>query len=340
MKERSDGDSASLQLRAMKYYVTLILGVFLISPLALAQPRSVSDYPNRTIKIIVSAPPGGGPDIAARIIGEKLRQIWSQPVVVENRPGNAGNVGSEAVALAEPDGYTLLAAQPAPLTTNAILYRKLTFDPTAFEPILIMTSFPNLLVVRPDFPANSVPELINYAKANPNKVNFASQGIGTTPHLTGELFARMTATQLVHVRYRGTAQAVNDIVASHVDMMFLELSATFQLHKAGRAKILAAATKERVASVPNVPTLQELGLTAFQSLTWNALAAPPKTPSAIVGKLNATINEIFRMPEIKAHFASLNMQLVGGTPAQMADFLKSETLRWGAVIRAANVTIN
>ena len=329
-----------MRLRAMMCFVTLLLGALMVAPSAFAQSKGVADYPNRTIKIIVSAPPGGGPDIAARIIGEKLRQMWGQPVVVENRPGNAGNVGTEAVALAEPDGYTLLAAQPAPLTTNAMLYKKLGFDPTAFEPILIMTSYPNLLVVRPDFPASSVPELINFAKANPGKINFASQGIGTTPHLTGELFARMTGTQLVHVPYRGTSQAVNDIVASHVDMMFLELSATFELYKAGRAKVLAAAAKDRVAVIANVPTLQELGLADFQSLTWNALAAPPKTPSAIVGKINAAINEIFRTPEIKAHFATLNMQLVGGTPAQMTEFLKSETQRWGAVIRAANVTVN
>jgi tripartite-type tricarboxylate transporter receptor subunit TctC len=221
-----------------------------------------------------------------------------------------------------------------------VLYKKLGFNPSAFEPILIMTSYPNVLVVRPDFPANTVQELTAYAKANPAKLNFASQGIGTTPHLTGELFARVTGTQLVHVPYRGTAQAVNDIVASHVDMMFLELTASFELYKAGRAKILAAATKDRVAVLPNVPTLQELGYADFQSLTWNALAAPPKTPPAVVAKLNAAINEVFRMPDIKAHLASLNMQPVGGTPAEMADFLKSETKRWSAVIRAANVTVN
>jgi len=325
----------------MKCLTTLlIVGLWLAAPAAFAQQKDAADYPNRTIKILVSAPPGGGPDIAARIIAEKLRQMWDQPVVVENRPGNAGNVGAEAVALAEPDGYTLLAAQPAPLTTNAVLYKKLAFDPAAFEPILVMTAFPNFLVMRPDFSANTVQELIAYAKANPGKLNFASQGMGTTPHLTGELFARMTGTQLVHVPYRGTAQAVNDIVAGHVDMMFLELSASFELYKGGRAKILAAATKERVAVLPNVPTLQEIGLADFQSLTWNALAAPPKTPPAIVAKLNAAINEIFQTPEIKAHFATLNMQPIGGTPAQMAEFLKSETRRWGAVIRAANVTVN
>jgi tripartite-type tricarboxylate transporter receptor subunit TctC len=297
-------------------------------------------YPSRAIKIIVCAPPGGGPDIAARIIAEKLRQMWSEPIVVENRPGSAGNAGTEAVSLAEPDGYTLLAAQPAPLTTNALLYKKLAFDPTALEPILIMTAFPNLLVVRPNFPANTLPDLIAYAKANPGKLNYASQGIGTTPHLTGELFAGVTGTQLVHVPYRGTAQAVTDVVAGHVDMMFLQLSESTELYKGGRAKILAVAAKERAAVLPNIPTFQEMGLADFQSLTWNALAAPPKTPAAIIAKLNKAINDVFRMPDIKAHFATLNMQPVGGTPAQMTEFLRSETRRWGDVIRAAKVTLN
>jgi tripartite-type tricarboxylate transporter receptor subunit TctC len=309
------------------------------SPAGAQQRDAVADYPNRTIKILVSAPPGGGPDIAARMIAEKLRQRWGQPVVVENRQGNAGNVGAEAVAAAEPDGYTLLAAQPAPLTTNGVLYKKLNFDPAAFEPILVMTAFPNLLLVRRDLPAKSAEELIAYAKANPGKLNFASQGIGTTPHLTGELFGRMIGGKLVHVPYRGTAQAVNDIAAGHVDMMFLELSASYELHKGGRARILAAATKERLPVLPDVPTLQELGLADFLSLTWNAMAAPPKTPPAIVGKINAAINEIFRTPEMQAHFAALNMQPVGGTPAETRTFLRAETERWGAVIRAANITV-
>ena len=304
-----------------------------------AQQRDAADYPSRTIKIMVSAPPGGGPDIAARIIAEKLRLRWGQPVVVENRPGNAGNVGAEAVAASEPDGYTLLAAQPAPLTTNGVLYKKLNFDPAAFEPILVMTSFPNLLLVRRDHPANSARELIAYARANPGKLNFASQGIGTTPHLTGELFARVIDSRLVHVPYRGTAQAVNDLAAGHVDMMFLELSAAFELHKGGRAKILAAATRERVPVLPEVPTLQELGLADFLSLTWNAMAAPPKTPPAVVGKINAAINEIFRTPEMQTYFAALNMRPVGGTPAETAAFLKDETRRWGDVIRAANISV-
>ena len=172
---------------------------------ALAQDEAARRYPNRAVKIIVSAPPGGGLDIAARVIADRLTKMWSQPFVVENRPGASGNLGAEAVAQAEPDGYTLLAAQPAPLTTNVVMYKKLNFDPAAFEPLAIMTSIPNTLAVRLDLPTASVAELIAYAKANPGKLNFGSQGVGTTPHLTGELFARLTGTKLTHVPYRGTA---------------------------------------------------------------------------------------------------------------------------------------
>ena len=179
---------------------------------ALAQDEAARRYPNRAVKIIVSAPPGGGLDIAARVIADRLTKMCGQPFVVENRPGAGGNLGAEAVAQAEPDGYTLLAAQPAPLTTNVVMYKKLSFDPSAFEPLAIMTSIPNTLTVRLDLPAASVAELIAYAKANPGKLNFGSQGVGTTPHLTGELFARVTGTKLTHVPYRGTAQAVNDLV--------------------------------------------------------------------------------------------------------------------------------
>ncbi|HYY36912.1 MAG TPA: tripartite tricarboxylate transporter substrate binding protein, partial [Xanthobacteraceae bacterium] len=199
---------------------------------AFAQGDAATQYPNRTVKVIVSAPAGGGLDIAARVIADRLAKMWGQPFVVENRPGAGGNLGAEAVAQAEPDGYTLLAAQPAPLTTNVVLYKKLNFDPAAFEPLAIMTSIPNTLVVRSDFPANSVTELIAYAKANPGKVNFGSQGVGTTPHLTGELFARVTDTKLVHVPYRGTAQAINDLVAGHVDMLFFQLDSVREQYRA------------------------------------------------------------------------------------------------------------
>ena len=297
-----------------------------------------ADYPNRTVKIIVSAPAGGGLDVAARIIGDRLRQRFGQPFIVENRPGAAGNTGAEAVAAAEPDGYTLLAAQPSPLTVNPLLYKKSGFDPTAFAPIAVMTAVPNVLVVRPDFPAASVQGFIDHAKHNPGKLNFASQGIGTTPHLSGELFNQLAGTRLVHVPYKGTAQAVNDVVAGHVDLMFLELGSAFQLYKGGRAKLLAVSGPRRAAQMPDISTFAEAGLPEFKSDTWNAIVAPPKTPPAIVAKLNEAINHALGLPEVQAQFANISMQPVGGTPSGLADLIKQETKRWGDVIRAARIT--
>ena len=311
--------------------------------LALAVPslaEAETDYPSRAVKVIVSAPPGGGLDIAARVVADRLAKLWGQPIVVENRPGAGGNLGAEAVAAAEPDGYTLLAAQPAPLTTNVVLYKKLAFDPSAFEPLAIMTTIPNTLVVRADFPANSVAELIAYAKANPGKVNFGSQGVGTTPHLTGELFARVTGTKLTHVPYRGTAQAVNDLVAGHLDLLFFQLDSVREQYQAKKAKMLAVTTADRVASVPEVPTMDEAGVKGFRSDTWNALAAPPKTPPAIVVKLNAAINVVLKAPETAEHLRAMNMTPVGGTPDAIKGFIKEETERWGEVIRAAGIRVD
>jgi tripartite-type tricarboxylate transporter receptor subunit TctC len=311
--------------------------------LALALPGlalAEADYPSRAVKIVVSAPPGGGLDIAARVVADRLAKLLGQPFVVENRPGAGGNLGAEAVAAAEPDGYTLLAAQPAPLTTNIVLYKKLAFDPAAFEPLAIMTTIPNTLVVRADFPASSVADLIAYAKAYPGKVNFGSQGVGTTPHLTGELFARVTGTTLVHVPYRGTAQAVNDLIAGHLDMLFFQLDSVREQYQTKRAKMLAVTTAARVASVPEVPTMEEAGVRGVRSDTWNALAAPPKTPATIVAKLNGAINAILKSPETAEHLRTMNMTPVGGTPEAIKTFIKEETERWGDVIRAANIRVD
>jgi tripartite-type tricarboxylate transporter receptor subunit TctC len=305
-----------------------------------AVAQSDPGYPSRAVKVIVSAPPGGGVDIVARVIADRLAKLWGQPFVVENRPGAGGNLGAEAVAQAEPDGYTILAAQPAPLTTNVVLYKKLNFDPAAFEPLAIMTTIPNTLVVRGDFPANSVQELIAYAKANPGKVNFGSQGVGTTPHLTGELFARVTAVKLTHVPYRGTAQAVNDLVAGHLDLLFFQLDSVREQYQAKKAKMLAVTTAERVAAVPEVPTMDEAGVKNFRSDTWNALAAPPHTPAAIVAKLNAGINAVLKQPETAAHLRAMSMTPIGGAPDAIKQFIREETARWGDVIRAANIRVD
>jgi tripartite-type tricarboxylate transporter receptor subunit TctC len=317
-----------------------ILLLAAVTLVASARAQDAASYPSRVVKIIVSAPPGGGLDIAARVVADRLAKMWGQPFVVENRPGAGGNLGAEAVAQAQGDGYTLLAAQPAPLTTNAVLYKKLGYDPTAFEPLAIMTSIPNTLTVRPDFPAASVAELVAYAKANPGKVNFGSQGIGTTPHLTGELFAQLTGTTLTHVPYRGTAQAVNDLIAGHLDVLFFQLDSVREQYQANKARMLAVTTAQRIAAVPEVPTMREAGVAGVRSDTWNALAAPPRTPAAIVAKLNRAINEVLAEPTTAAHLRAMNMTPVGGTPDEVRRFIAEETARWSQVIRTAKISLD
>jgi len=319
--------------------LALISSALLFAPGAAAQ-NAAAGFPNKPIKIIVCVPAGGGVDTVTRIVAEGLQRRFGQTVFVENRAGAAGNIGAEAVYTSDPDGYTLLAAQPAPLTVNPLLYKKMNFDPTQFEPVAIMTSIANVLLVRPDFPVKTAQEFIAYAKANPGKINYASQGIGTTSHLTAALFETVIGTKLVHVPYKGTAPALNDIVASHVDFIFMELASAIKLHENGRARILAVATAKRIANLPDIPTLNEAGVKGFESGTWNAIAAPPKTPPEIVAKLNLAINAVLKSPEALAHFAKINLHVAGGSPAETAAFIKKETKVWGEVIKAAGVPGN
>ena len=323
----------------MRTLLALVATAMLYASVALAQDAA-ANYPNKPIRIIVCVPAGGGVDTVTRIVADGLQKRLGQPVVVENRSGAAGNIGAEAVFVSDPDGYTLLAAQPSPLTINPLLYKKMNFDPTQFEPVVIMTSIANVLLVRPDFPAKNAKEFITYAKDNPGKINYASQGIGTTSHLTAALFERATGTKLVHVPYKGTSPALNDIIAGHVDMIFMELASAIKLHEAGRARILAVATTKRIPNLPDISTLDEAGVKGFESGTWNAIAAPPKTPPAIVVKLNRAINEVLKSPEAQAHFAKINLHAAGGSPAEAAAFIKKETKVWGDVIKEAHVPAN
>ena len=304
---------------------------------AAAQTDVAANYPSRTVRIVVTVPAGGGVDSVTRIFADKLQRRLGQPFVVENQGGAGGNVAASTVFAAAPDGYTLMSSQPAPLTTNIALYKKLSFDPAAFEPVVIMSRFPNVLLVRKDFPAKTAAEFIAYAKANPGKLNYASQGIGTTSHLTTELFMSLTGTKMVHVPYKGTAPALNDLLAGNVDLIFMELSSAMRLHQGGNAHILAVATERRLASLPDVPTMIEAGVPGFVSDTWNALSAPPRTPAPIVNKLNGAVNDIIAAPETQKQFEELSLLPAGGSPSDMGKFVKAETARWTEVIRRAGI---
>jgi tripartite-type tricarboxylate transporter receptor subunit TctC len=306
----------------------------LITP-ALAQ--DISDYPNKPVRIVVTVPAGGAVDTVTRIMAEELRKKLGQPFILENRGAGAGIVAAESVISSAPDGYTLMASQPAPVTVLKYLFKSVTFDPAQFEPVVIMSRIPNVLLVKNDFPARTAAEFISYVRANPGKVNFASQGVGTTTHLTAELFMTLTGTELVHVPYKGTAPALNDLVAGHVDITFMEYSSAVQLHQGGRARILAVASDKRIPSMPDIPTLAEAGVQNFKSDTWNALSAPPRTPRDIVAKINAGVNEALKSADVQERFRGLHLTPGGGTPAEMGTFVKEETARWSDVIRKAGV---
>jgi tripartite-type tricarboxylate transporter receptor subunit TctC len=297
------------------------------------------DYPSHPVKIIVPFPAGGTADVMPRIFADWLSRKWGQPIVIENRTGAAGNIGADAVAKADPDGYTLLSAPPPPLVINQNLYPKLGFDPTEFVPIIIMGRVPNALVVNAKIPANSVAELIAYAKANPGKVTSATQGNGTTSHLTSELFQMMAQVKFQHVPYRGSAPALNDLVAGSVDIMFDNLGVSLALVKGGKLKLLAVATPKRMASLPDVPTIAET-LPGFESAAWFAVVAPPKTPPAVIDKINADINEALRQGDIIERLAQLSAEPIGGTPQATAAYMREEIERWHNVIKAANVKLD
>jgi len=310
---------------------------FVLVPAVAGAEDSAANYPNHPIRVIVSVPAGGGVDTVTRIVTAKMRDFLGQPLAVENKSGVGGSLAADAVYHADPDGYTVLASQPSPITTNQFLYKSLDYDPTKLTPIAILSHVANVLLVRPDFPAKTVQELIAYAKANPGKLNYASQGIGTTSHLTAALFEKITHTELVHVPYKGTAPALNDIIASHVDLMFTEIATSLPLYQGGRARILAVAMDERIPAIPNIPTLAEAGVPGCTSDTWQALTAPPNTPAAVVAKLNDAVNKALKDPAVLDRFAKLNLRPGGGTPSEMAAFVKAETKKWGDVIRAAGI---
>ena len=320
----------------LNFLVSLGLASALLLPAA-AKAQDAADYPNKPVRIIVTVPPGGAVDLVTRMVAEELRKKFGQPFIVENRGAGAGVAAAEAVLASPPDGYLLMASQPAPITVIKMLFSNVNFDPAVFEPVVVMAKIPNVLLVKNDFPAKTAQEFLTYVKQNPGKVNFASQGVGTTTHLTGELFMTLTGTSLVHVPYRGTAPALNDLVAGHVDISFMEYSSAVQLHQNGRARIIAVASTARMAALPDIPTLVELDVPNFTSDTWNALSAPPKTPPAIIAKLNSAANEGLRSPEVQERFKSLNLTAGGGSPAEMGQFVREETARWSEVITRAGV---
>ncbi len=326
-------------LRKTSRLGALVAGLAFCALSILAPSARAQDYPGHAVKIIVPFPPGGTADGMPRIVGDWLSRKWGQPVIIENKSGAAGNVGAEAAAKSDPDGYTLLSAPPPPLVINQNLYPKLGYNPLEFVPIIIMGRVPNAIVVNPDkIKANTVPELIAYVKANPGKVTSATQGNGTTSHLTSEMFQTMASVKFQHVPYRGTGPALNDLVGGSVDVMFDNLGFSLPLVQGGKLKLIAVATPKRLASMPNLPTVAET-LPGFESAAWFAIVAPPKTPAAIITKINADVNEALRDPEVRKRLEGLSAEVVGGTPQATASYMKEEVERWNNIIKSAGVKL-
>jgi tripartite-type tricarboxylate transporter receptor subunit TctC len=312
------------------------LGVFLLA----VSTASAQEWPARPVRIIVPFPPGGSADLLPRAVSEKLAERWGQPVIVENRPGAAGNIGADAVFRAEPDGYTLLSAPPPPLVINRLLYQKLSYDSSQFVPISVIGAIPNVLLVHPKLGVSSVEELISLARNNPGKLNYASQGSGTTSHLTAELFKAMAGgLQITHIPYKGTAPALTDLLGGQVDMMCDNLGVSLPHVRSGKLRALAVASRKRFAALPDVPALAEV-LPGFESLAWFGIVAPPKTPAAIAEKVAAGVADAIRQPDVLKRLGELSAEPMGLSPAETGAFMRQEAERWGAIIRSAGVKVD
>ena len=321
----------------MSKHLPLIAAAALALAASPAAAQSATDYPNRPVRVLVTVPPGGGVDTVTRLVTGRMAAKLGQTFVVENRGGAGGSLAAEQVFKADPDGYQLMASQPSPITTNVALYKSLNYDPAKFQFVGIMSTIPNVLLVKNDFPAQTAKEFTEYVKANPGKVNYASQGPGTTSHLTAELYSKLTGSKMTHVPYKGTGPALNDIVAGHVDFIFMQLESAIKLHEGGKARILAVTTNKRIPQVPDAPTMVELGFPGLISDTWNAITAPPGTPAPIVNKLNTALNDVLKEPDLTERFKQLLLTPGSGNVAETRAFIAEDTKRWIDVINEANI---
>jgi tripartite-type tricarboxylate transporter receptor subunit TctC len=325
-------------MRRLRPFTSLFAGLLIASALASAPVRA-DEYPTRAITLVVPYQAGGGLDVLARLIGLKLAERLGKPVVIENRTGAAGNIGAEFAYRSAPDGYTLLSSAPPPLVINQSLYPNLGFEPAKFEPIIVMAHVPNALIVNPDkVKAISVAELIEHMRRNPELVTAATQGHGTTSHLTGELFQLMAKVKLRHIPYRGSAPALQGLLAGDTDLMFDNLGVSLPLVEAGKLRLLAVASAQRMPSLPDVPALAET-LPGFEAVAWYGIVAPPNTPKHIVDKINADVNEALRQPELQDRLKKLSAEVFGGSVERTTNYLQAEVDRWGNVIKAAGVTL-
>lgn len=298
------------------------------------------DYPTKPVKIVVTYPPGGGADIMARLVAQKLTTSTGQPFVVENKPGASGQIAAASVAKAEPDGYTLMV-DASSYAVNPSLYPKLAYDPKkAFVAVTTLALFPNMLVVSPGFGTGSVKELVAMAKAQPGKISYASSGNGSAQHLAGELFKQQAGVDLQHVPYKGGGPAMNDVMAGHVPVFFANMASGLSHVKSGKLKALAVTGSRRAASMPDLPTMAEAGVPGYDVYEWNVLVAPAGTPQAIVNKLQDEVKKVLALPELRERVDTFGGEVIASTLADTAKFIDEQAQKWAAVLKKGNIKVD
>ena len=319
------------------------VGLVALAALAVLLPseasRAQEAYPTRLVRIVVPYPAGGGTDTLARLLAEQLSRKWGQTAIVENIGGAAGNIGSAEVARATPDGYTLLLASPGPIATNSFLYKEMGYDPARWVPIALLATGPYVLVLRTSFEGSAVADLIARARANPGKITSATPGIGSVGHLSTVQLEMLASIKTAQIPYRGLSQAINDIIAGHVDMMFDTPTTSLPLHRDGKVKIVAVGTTERVRELPEIPTLAESGLPGYRAVTWYAMVAPPQTPATLADRINRDVVDVLARPDVAEKVRGIQMEPVTKTRADAAQFFLEETELWGKVIKQANIPL-
>lgn len=306
----------------------------------IAIPIQAQEYPVKAIRFIAPNLPGGPTDILARLLGQKLAEAFGQPVVVENRAGAGGNIGTELAARTPPDGYTLITGNNATFGANPSLYKKLPFDPIRdFAPIVLVATQPNILVVHPSLPVRSVKELIAFARARPGQLNYANSGTGAAAHLAAELFKSMTGTAIESIAYKSAAPALVDLMAGQTHLMFATSLSVMQHIQSGRLRPLGVTTARRASAVKDLPTIAEAGVPGFEATTWHGVLTTGGTPPAVVNRLNAEINRALQMPDVRERLAGLGAEIIGGTPKEFADHIAREIPKWAKVVKAANVQL-
>jgi tripartite-type tricarboxylate transporter receptor subunit TctC len=313
------------------------LGTLWCKPGRAQDTRTPDPYPARTVRIVVPSAPGSTTDTLARIVADRLARKWGKSVIVENVAGGAMNAGAANVARAAPDGLTLMVAPPAPLTFNDLLFRDLGYRPNLFVPITLLAKIPNILAVRNDLPAASLAQLIAYAKANPGRLSYASQGVGSTAHLSASQLEALAGIKMVHVPYRGAQPALTDVMAGNVDLFFDTPTTSVPLYRNKMIKILAVADLKRTPALPEVPTFSEAGLPGFRSITWFGLVAPPATSAALAERINHDVVDVLGSPDVSDRLHDLSLDPGATTRPDTAKFFAEETALWSQVIKQANI---